>query len=230
MLSTVYRQQSQRSSGGESLPGEAIDSDNKLLWRQNVRRLEAEAVRDAVLAVSGKIDLKAGGPAVKLDSKPDGMSTVQNDGSTSKWRRSIYIFVRRNYPLKFLEVFDTPIVPLNCTHRSHSATVLQSLTLLNDPFLLEHAGYACERVAATSGLTRTEQAVEACYVRILGRPPIPEELSRCKDLPMSLATLPWTIGSVSTICTRPSCISLVWTIPGLRTSTTAATNVSPTPK
>ena len=182
MLSTVYRQRSRRSSDGQPLAGEAVDPQNKWLWRQNVRRLEAEAVRDSVLAVSGKLDVTAGGPAMKLDSRPDGMSTVKRDGSpTGPWRRSVYVFVRRNYPLKFLEIFDAPIVPLNCTHRSHSATVLQSLTLLNDPFLLEHADYVSELVADTVNLENARQTITACYLRILSRGPGPVELARCED-------------------------------------------------
>lgn len=182
MLSTVYRQQSQRSSAGQPLGGEASDPENRLLWRQNLRRLEAESVRDSILAMSGKLDLTAGGPAIMLNSQPNGMSTVKGDGSpTSKWRRSIYVFARRNYPLKFLEVFDTPIVPLNCTHRSHSTTVLQSLTLLNDPFLIEHAGYICELVTQSADLKNFHQIIEAAYVRILNRPPNAVERDRCEQ-------------------------------------------------
>ena len=183
MLSTVYRQASLVVSNPKLSIRDAqtIDPSNRLLWRAPIRRLDAESVRDAILAVSGKLNRKAGGPPVMLESQPDGMSKVKPDSSADESRRSIYVFVRRNYPLKFLEIFDTPIVPLNCTQRAQSATVLQSLALLNDPFLLEHAGHASRRLNASVDLADSRQAVTAAYVLIVGRPPAQAELKRCQE-------------------------------------------------
>jgi len=180
MLSTTYRQLSQRSPQGVPLAGQAIDPENRLLWRQNVRRLEAEALRDSMLALSGRLDRTSFGPPVMLESKPDGMSTVkQTAGTTDHCRRSIYVFVRRNYPLKMLETFDTPIVPLNCTARANSASVLQSLTLLNDPFVLEHASATAGQIELAMGVSDDRQLVNAAVVRVISRVPSESEVQRC---------------------------------------------------
>jgi hypothetical protein len=141
MLSTAYRQTSRRLPAGE-----AIDPENRLLWRMNMRRLESEILRDSILAVSGALDRAAGGPPVEITNPPNGLSEVKANGSPgSPHRRSVYLFARRVYPLKFLEIFDAPIMPVNCTQRLNSATVLQSLALLNSDFLFSQADLMAER-------------------------------------------------------------------------------------
>jgi hypothetical protein len=141
MLSTAYRQTSRRLPAGE-----AIDPENRLLWRMNMRRLESEILRDSILAVSGALDRAAGGPPVEITNPPNGLSEVKANGSPgSPHRRSVYLFARRVYPLKFLEIFDAPIMPVNCTQRLNSATVLQSLALLNSDFLFAQADLMAER-------------------------------------------------------------------------------------
>ncbi len=139
MLSTAYQQSSRRPARGSdeaAVSGEKIDPDNHLLWRMNLRRLEAEIVRDAVLAVSSSLDPTAGGPPVEITNPADGLSEAKPEPTpSSPNRRSVYLFARRVYPLKFLEIFDAPIMPVNCTQRLNSATVLQSLAVLNSEFL-----------------------------------------------------------------------------------------------
>ncbi|MCH2130590.1 MAG: DUF1553 domain-containing protein, partial [Pirellulaceae bacterium] len=180
MSSSTYRQRSARSPQGTPLIGQTLDPDNQLFWRQNVRRLEAEAVRDSVLAVSGRLDRTSYGKAIMLESQPDGMSRVkQIPGKTQHFRRSIYIFVRRNYPLKILETFDTPIVPLNCTARENSASVLQSLTLLNDPFILEHAKVTSQQIYHSVDQQNLPQLITETFLRLVARYPNDSELQRC---------------------------------------------------
>ncbi len=107
MTSTVYRQASESVEQGEQL---AADAGNRLLWRMNLRRLDAEALRDSVIAVSGQADFTMGGPPVELKATASGLQTVE-----AQQRRSIYLLARRTNPLTFLRVFDYPIIDVNCT-------------------------------------------------------------------------------------------------------------------
>ncbi|MEZ6107155.1 MAG: DUF1553 domain-containing protein, partial [Pirellulaceae bacterium] len=177
MLSTAYRQSS-RASESELASARNIDPDNRLLWRMNLRRLEAEIVRDSMLAVSGSLDRTAGGPPVEITNPSDGLSRPKFEPTpTSPYRRSVYLFARRVYPLKFLEVFDAPIMPVNCTQRTNSATVLQSLALLNSEFLFEQADRMANRVLHGGG-PATQASVERAFVLAFGRPPSEPELSK----------------------------------------------------
>ena len=149
LTSTAYRQSAHWPADA---PGVAADPDNELLWRMNLRRLEAEVLRDAVLAVSGKVDLTMGGPPVPVDTHPDGLVTVSEKGPspTSKWRRSLYIYSprrSRGLVLSFFEVFDFPDIAINCTGRVNSTTPLQSLALTNSAFMLEQADNFAHRAA-----------------------------------------------------------------------------------
>jgi mono/diheme cytochrome c family protein len=162
MLSTAYRQQSLQHERGN-----AVDPDNNLLWRMNLRRLDAETLRDSLIAAAGKLNLQAGGPPVALEMRPDGLQVVSTkEPESAQWRRSIYLTHRRTYPMSFLGVFDYPIIDTNCTRRVPSATPLQSLTMLNDDFVWKVA----EALAQTS-----ESSVEAAYLRTLSRLPTADE-------------------------------------------------------
>ncbi|MEX2559813.1 MAG: DUF1553 domain-containing protein, partial [Pirellulales bacterium] len=184
MLSTAYRQSSRRppqdaDPNDPQSAAERIDPANLLLWRTNLRRLEAEVIRDAVLAVSGELDRTAGGPAVELTTPADGLSQAKAEPTpTSAQRRSVYLFARRVYPLKFLELFDFPIMAVNCTQRGTSATVLQSLALLNSEFLFEQADRTAGRVLASAGSEPAAQ-VQLAFQLSLARSPQDAELSQC---------------------------------------------------
>ncbi len=78
-----------------------------------------------------------------------------------RWRRSIYLFARRNYPLNFLGVFDYPMIDTNCTRRVPSATPLPSLTTMNDEFILESARYLADRAAAMAQGNTAAAKIEA---------------------------------------------------------------------
>ncbi len=153
MTSSVYRQSSRRPKENESSQAEKVDSGNSLLWRMNLRRVEAEVLRDSVLAVSGKLDRTLGGPPVALEGGADGLITASEKAPTpsSQWRRSLYLLVRRNYSESFLDVFDFPIMALNCTRRINSATPLQSLSLLNSEFIMQQVEEFALRVRKQAG-------------------------------------------------------------------------------
>ncbi len=173
VLSSVYRQ-----SSAPRPEGNAVDPGNQLLWRMRLRRLESECVRDAVLTVSGKLDRTLGGPPVPIEPQPDGMVVVPADKlakPTDAWRRSLYLFARRNYNVTLLNVFDQPVMATNCTRRIHSAVPLQSLTLLNDAFILEQARYFADRVAA-AGAGQDKQ-IEAAFRMAFARPPTQAEIT-----------------------------------------------------
>ena len=139
MASTVYRQASLAHAEGL-----AVDPDNKLLWRMNPRRLEAEIVRDAMLAVSGTLDRKMYGQPVKTETKATGEIVPEKD--VLGGRRSIYQIVRRSAPQSFLQVFDAPVMEVNCPERGASTTASQALALMNSEFVGSQAELFARRV------------------------------------------------------------------------------------
>src|SRR6185369_17957878 len=142
LLSAAYRQQSRHDEAAAK-----IDSDNRLLWRMNRQRLDAEAVRDSVLAVSGKLDLTMGGPGFELFRFKDDHSPIYDHTAVEKindpkgWRRAVYRFVVRSVPNPMLECLDCADPSTNTPVRSTTTTALQALALLNDPFMIQQAGF-----------------------------------------------------------------------------------------
>lgn len=177
MTSTAYRQASSRPDDSS----DTTDPENLLLGRMRLRRLESEAVRDRILAVSGKLDRTFGGAPVPVDPKPDGTFVIPEKGlptPTSQWRRSLYLLSRRNYHPSLLDAFDQPNLATNCTRRPSSAVVLQSLAMLNDRFVLEQAEHLAARAAeATPG-----QRIVSAFRIALGRPPSATESAACVEL------------------------------------------------
>jgi len=157
------------------------DPENKLLWRMRLRRLEAEVVRDSILATSGKLDTRAGGPPVLVTTRADGKVVIDESKLptlTSKWRRSVYLLYRRAYNLSMLSVFDQPLISTSCAQRDTSAVPLQSLTMLNDEFVAEHAGYFARRVQKRTGDDTTGQ-ITAAFRIALARTPDNDEVALC---------------------------------------------------
>jgi len=149
MTSTTYRQIS-RIDPMAHVAAKKLDPDNLLLWRQRLRRLEAEALRDAVLAVAGDLNPQMFGPPVPMQRQGNarrlevGEIVVAADASGN--RRSIYLQVRRSQPLTFLQLFDQPVIETNCTRRETSTVASQALTLLNSDFMIRQAEMFAERV------------------------------------------------------------------------------------
>jgi hypothetical protein len=143
LTSSTYRQV---CNGHPDLSARArrIDPDNRLLWRQRLRRLSAEQMRDAVLAVAGTLNRQMAGPPVSMLRQGDGEVTVSAD--LAGQRRSVYLQVRRSQPLTFLQVFDQPVMETNCTRRSRSTVASQALTLLNSDFTTRQAQAFADRL------------------------------------------------------------------------------------
>jgi hypothetical protein len=181
MTSTAYRQSCRPAAAARAA---AVDPDNRLLWRMRLRRLEAEVIRDSILAVSGALRPALGGPPVLLHAEPDGKVVVDekaSPGAGAKYRRSVYLLSRRAYNLSLLNVFDQPLIAVNCPARDTSAVPLQALTMLNDAFVTEQAAAFAGRVACTAG-AGGERPIRAAFRLALARPPTPAELRICAEL------------------------------------------------
>ena len=112
-------------------------------FRQSLPRLEAEVLRDRMLAASGRLDRRLFGQPLKI--KRDASGQVIVDGEQT--RRSLYIQVRRSQPVAMLQTFDAPVMETNCESRAHSTVATQSLMLLNGPFILDQAAKLADRVS-----------------------------------------------------------------------------------
>jgi hypothetical protein len=181
LTSSAYRQSSKRRAEEQAKGPESIDPENQLLWRMNLRRLEAEAVRDSVIAVSGKMDRTLGGKPVVLDWTPDGLVTA-SEKEKGHLRRSIYLMARRTYSSSMLDVFNFPMMNLNCTQRIQSATPLQSLTMLNSRAVMERAeDFAAHLVEIAGPNAAASKHIESAFLLALGRMPSAEETKLALD-------------------------------------------------
>ena len=180
MLSAVYRQSSSRGGNPASERAAIEDPDNRLLWRMPLRRLEAEALRDSILSVGGKLDVSLGGPPVKLDSRSDGLQVAAEQGA---YRRSVYMTARRTWSLTFMGTFDFPNIDTTCTRRAPSATPLQSLTLMNSDFVFENAGAVARRVLDSHAgrAASPESLTRSAYRLVLAREPSSEEIDLARE-------------------------------------------------
>ena len=149
VLSATYRQAS-----AAHLDGQAKDAQARLLWRYPPRRLEAEPLRDAILSVSGKLDPTMGGPGFSLFEPNTNYVRVYTPKATfgpAEFRRMVYQQKPRMHLDDTFGAFDCPDAGQIAPRRNVSVTPLQSLSLLNSPFVLQQAGYFADRVAKDAG-------------------------------------------------------------------------------
>ncbi len=165
------------SSAPTDAAAEQADPENILLHRANLRRLEGEAIRDAMLAISGRLDPKLGGAPVPvyLSAFMDGRGRPSRSGPLDgDGRRSIYTAVRRNFLPSMMLAFDTPI-PFNAMGRRNVSNVpAQALILMNDPFVVEQAKLWSKNLPAEADET---QRVRQMYLTAFSRPPSPAEIT-----------------------------------------------------
>ncbi len=161
-----------------------LDASNRLLWRQNPRRLDAESTRDAVLAVSGKLNLTAGGPGYRDFKYTEAYAPIYDyvtADTPELWRRSIYRFVVRTTPHTFMTTLDCPN-PANLTPaRTATTTALQALALSNNEFILQQARHFAARVEREAGADAAAQINRAFHLAF-PRPPGLAELAAARDL------------------------------------------------
>ncbi|MCB1210902.1 MAG: DUF1549 domain-containing protein [Verrucomicrobiales bacterium] len=171
LLSATYRQ----SSDAHDPQAIAVDPGNLLLWRMNKQRMEAEVLRDSILAVSGKLNLKRGGPGIKpriraelLDaSQRNKWPTMESEGP-EQWRRSVYIYVKRQLLMPSMELFDAPTTTDSCALRLQSTVPTQALVLMNDEFVEDQAGFLADRAQTEAG-GEISQVVDRLFQLTLGR-------------------------------------------------------------
>ncbi|MCX6981917.1 MAG: PSD1 and planctomycete cytochrome C domain-containing protein [Verrucomicrobia bacterium] len=182
MMSETYRQSANADSS--STTSRSMDPDNRLLWRMNRLRLEGEAIRDCLLAISGQLNPELGGPGVfppipkEVTAGAKG-GWPQNDRARDYSRRSIYIFARRNLRFPFLEVFDAPDNNLSCPARERSTTAPQSLTLLNADDVIVAAKLTAARLMKESD--SNDGRITLGYRLALGRSPNAKEQQLARD-------------------------------------------------
>jgi len=201
VMSATYRQAASRlAPGGNALRGvpsdptlnpelrtlnspASIDPENRLLWRAHWRRLEAEVLRDGILAVAGKLNPKSGGPGIKPRIRPELLEAskrnewpqVKKEGP-EHWRRSVYIYIKRQLPFPMLELFDQPNSAQTCERRDENVVPTQALLLMNDEFVAEQAEHFADRVIRAAGDDPARQTATAVRMA-LAREATPAEIA-----------------------------------------------------
>jgi hypothetical protein len=172
VLSSTYRQSTRFDARAS-----AVDEENRLLWRMSRRRLEGEAMRDAMLAVAGRLNLQTGGPGV-MPELPADLGTVAGWKPTAdaagRDRRSVYVFAKRNLKYPLFKVFDSPDANEMCSRRNVCTNAPQALTLLNNAIVIGFARSFAERVLAETG-GAPDRFVERAVRLALGRTPSTQE-------------------------------------------------------
>ncbi|MFP6903292.1 MAG: PSD1 and planctomycete cytochrome C domain-containing protein [Verrucomicrobiia bacterium] len=188
MTSHAYRQASRRNTKLNE-----IDPDNRLLARMNPRRMEAETLRDALLALSGRLNLKMHGPPVPVMENEDGQIVIGVDTTDNanrptgkrvnlkgeEFRRSLYVQVRRSQKLSFLDAFDAPTMEPNCTKRPVSTVAPQALIFMNNNFVINQSRMMAERLQKLTPQNPDAQLAVA-WEHALGHKPTAAELSRAR--------------------------------------------------
>jgi hypothetical protein len=173
LTSATYRQSSGANPGAQ-----ALDGENRLLWRMNRMRLDAEQIRDSILVASGQLDLKMGGPSVRQFYFKDDHSPIYDYArhdvdSPGNARRSIYRFVVRSVTDPFMDTLDCADPSLLTPKRNTTTTALQALAMLNDPFVLRQAEHLAHRLARVE--QKLPKQIELAYRIAFNRPATKEE-------------------------------------------------------
>ncbi|MCE9554047.1 MAG: PSD1 and planctomycete cytochrome C domain-containing protein [Planctomycetes bacterium] len=179
MLSNTYRMASTASEAGL-----AKDHDNDHFWRFDMRRLEAEEVRDSILAVNGTLSRKLGGPSVFPVIPREVLAGQSVPGSgwghsspAEQTRRTIYVHQKRSLPLPLTEVFDSSDVDATCPVRFASTQPTQALTMLNSEFMQQQSEQLAKLVEQQAG-TEPRDRVKFMLAQITQREPTPAEIDR----------------------------------------------------
>lgn len=174
LRSAVYRQSSRPRAEAKK-----IDPDELLLWRFPLRRLDAESIRDAMLAAAGELDVRMGGPYVPTKRTGVGEVVVDEKRDGAR-RRSVYLQSRRTQIASLLETFDAPSIVFSCTRRTPTTIPLQSLSLLNSDFARRRAKTLAKRVAREGG-SQTDKRIDRAFLITLGRKPNKSERTASEE-------------------------------------------------
>lgn len=183
MNSSVYLQEN-----GFDAAQAKVDPDNRLLWRRRPQRIEAETLRDAMLAVSGTLNLKMFGPAIKAPVAPEAIQARNMKDPYPKdlkdtpatWRRSVYMFHKRVVQHPLMQAFDGPDAQASCGRRENTTVAPQPLALLNDSFVRARAMDFARRLQGEAG-PQVEAQVRRAWQLALGREPSAREVQAAAD-------------------------------------------------
>lgn len=190
VTSRVYKQASHRTPQLD-----AVDPENILLGRMSLRRLDAESIRDAMLAASGKLSDTIGGASIPVGRELDGRAVIGEeifrsslpagvkDIGEAKYRRSVYIQFRRNVPLTLLEAFDLPVMTPNCQDRKETNVAPQALLLLNDASIIASSEAIARDLIPSSEMddNHLSAAIDQLFLRLVAASATPEEQKLCRD-------------------------------------------------
>lgn len=208
VLSAAYRQPSHPhgpasprpdTRSRDDSPWQTIDPHNRLLWRQNLQRLDAESLRDSLLSVSGLLRPDDGGQP-RWPAVPDELTHAQpgilegikgeDDGRKQGWFtdpleqtdvRSVFLVRKRSLAVPLLQAFDQPDAAVSCARRDATVVAPQALTLLNSPEAIRFARSLADRVKAEAG-DAASRRIDVAFWRALGRAPSSDETALSHDL------------------------------------------------
>jgi len=186
MTSDTYKMASRVTDTGILNASVAKDPRDNLLWRYRVQRLDAESIRDSILATSGGLNRQMGGPPVFPMLPPGVLKAVssgiwrQTTDGPAVWRRSVYVYRKRGLPLPMFDVFDLPNQSISCGVRNVTTVPTQALTLMNDDFVLNQAQLFARRLEETAGDDRAKQ-IDLAYRIALARTPEQDEKQLALD-------------------------------------------------
>lgn len=185
LTSTAYRQSSAR-------PADLVakDPENTLYGRFSVIRLDAEGLRDRVLAATGVMNPAMFGPAIPVQEDDVGQVIVTGDApapapalivptNLPAFRRSVYVQQRRSQPVAMLQAFDAPVMQVNCEKRASSTVAPQALMLMNSDFVLKQSGYLAARVLREAG-DQPDPQIRTAWDLAYQRPPTEQELQQAQ--------------------------------------------------
>jgi len=162
----------------------AIDPENRYFWRMPRERMEAEVIRDEILAVAGTLDRKMGGPCIYPYIAPDIVQGSSHrvwlgkpDDDPSTWRRSLYVFSKRSIRYPLFEAYDQPNLINTCDRRNRSTIAPQALLLMNNNFVITQSKLFAERLRKEAGADVGGQ-VERAFQLALSRAPSPYEKTK----------------------------------------------------
>lgn len=187
LLSSTYRMSSRANPGAL-----AKDPENDLFWRFDMRRLQAEEVRDSILAVNGSLNLKAGGPGIYTTIPAEVLAGQSMPGAgwgksspEEQCRRSVYIFVKRSLAVPIIASFDGPETDFTCPGRFATTQPTQALGMINSAWTNEQARLFARYLKEHAGEKPPDQ-VKLALSRTLQRTPTPAEIARGMKLIESL--------------------------------------------
>ncbi|MFN0076081.1 MAG: DUF1549 and DUF1553 domain-containing protein [Prosthecobacter sp.] len=189
VMSAAYRQSSKCSvlsaqSGKTEHSALSTENSSPLALRPQLQRMEAEVLRDSILTASGKLNPKLGGPGIKPRMRPDLLPTSQRNKwpllkqeGPEQWRRSIYIYIKRQLLMPSMELFDAPTTTDSCAARMSSTVPTQALVLMNDEFVEEQAAFLAQRATANT----LEQTIQRMFMLTLSHPADMRRLQQSLD-------------------------------------------------